>query len=332
MGRNSLSKAIDAAGPEARHDECVKRILSHLPILARLLKGCVDEFKDVPVERIEKECIEKEPQISTVAVDQDDLDADEAPGGGRRIKGLNTEDSSIKEGKIFYDIRFTAVAPGTKEPIPLIINIEAQNTSRDTRLLLRRSIYYVDRMVSAQKNTVFTGNDYKKIRKVYSIWILTDAPKKESNTIKRYKISEELVVGSVSAPMDAYDVQTIVMLRLGPQDQTEPGSILRLLDVLISSGLQPAEKKAILIKDFDVPMTTSLNEEVNEMCNLAEGIREKAEKRGEKRATLETRLEDVLNLMKSLKMSAEDALDALRVPLKSRNALLKSINERLAAE
>ena len=72
------------------------------------------------------------------------------------------------------------------------------------------------------------------------------------------------------------------------------------------------------------------------MCNLAEGIREKAEKRGEKRgekrATLETRLEDVLNLMKSLKMSAEDALDALRVPPKSRNALLKSINERLAAE
>ena len=64
------------------------------------------------------------------------------------------------------------------------------------------------------------------------------------------------------------------------------------------------------------------------MCNLAEGIREKAEKR----ATLETRIEDVLNLMKSLKMSAEDALDALRVPLKSRNALLKSINERLAAE
>ena len=64
------------------------------------------------------------------------------------------------------------------------------------------------------------------------------------------------------------------------------------------------------------------------MCNLAEVIREKAEKR----ATLETRIEDVLNLMKSLKMSAEDALDALRVPLKSRNALLKSINERLAAE
>ena len=71
MGRNSLSKAIDAAGPEARHDECVKRILSHLPILARILKGCADEFKDVPVERIEKECIEKEPQISTVALDQD---------------------------------------------------------------------------------------------------------------------------------------------------------------------------------------------------------------------------------------------------------------------
>lgn len=35
--------------------------------------------------------------------------------------------------------------------------------------------------------------------------------------------------------------------------------------------------------------------------------------------------------MKSLKMSAEDVLKAMRVPVKSRPALLKSINERLAA-
>jgi hypothetical protein len=196
---------------------------------------------------------------------------------------LNTEDVSIKEGKILYDIRFTAIAPGTKEQIPLIINIEAQNTSRDTYLLLRRSIYYVGRMISAQKNAVFTGDDYKKIRKVYSIWILTDVPKKEANTITKYQTTEKHIVGSVSAPTDAYDVQSIVILRLGSPDKAESGSVLRLLDVLVSSELPSAEKKAILTKDFNVPMTTKLNEEVNEMCNLAEGIREKAEKRGEKR-------------------------------------------------
>ena len=336
MGRNSLSKAIDAAGPEARHDECVKRILSERSILARILKGCADEFKDVPVSLIEKECIEGEPQISTVAVDQDDLDADEEPAGGSRVKGLNTEDSSIKEGKIFYDIRFTAVAPGTKEPIPLIINIEAQNRSKKKYPVIKRAIYYGGRMISAQKNTVFTGSHYEKIRKVYSIWILTGVSKNESNTMTAYQIAEKRLVGSVSEKRGNYDLLTIVMLRLGTPDKADVGSILRLLDVLLSSELPPAEKKAILAKDFDVPMTTRLNEEVNEMCNLSEGIREKAEKKGlkigEEKGAKRATLENALSLMKSLKMSAEDVLNAMSVPAKSRPALLKSINERLAAE
>ena len=80
------------------------------------------------------------------------------------------------------------------------------------------------------------------------------------------------------------------------------------------------------------------------MCNVSEGIREEAreealkegqeigEKIGEKRATLETRIEVALNLMTTLKMSAEEVLTAMRVPAKSRASLLKLINERLASE
>ena len=96
------------------------------------------------------------------------------------------------------------------------------------------------------------------------------------------------------------------------------------------------------------------------MCNVSEGIREEAreeareevreevreealkegqeigekigEKRGAKRATQETRIDVALNLMDTLKMSAEDVLTAMRVPAKSRASLLKLINERLAAE
>ena len=136
------------------------------------------------------------------------------------------------------------------------------------------------------------------------------------------------------------------------------------MDVLPSSEIKPTEKKTILEKDFDVPMTTSMKEETNVMCNLAEGIWEKAERVGEerglkigeerglkigeerglkigeerglkngaKRATLETRTEVALNLMKSLKMSAEEVLSAMRVPARSRASLLKTINERLAVD
>ena len=136
------------------------------------------------------------------------------------------------------------------------------------------------------------------------------------------------------------------------------------MDVSPSSEIKPTEKKTILEKDFDVPMTTSMKEETNVMCNLAEGIWEKAERVGEerglkigeerglkigeerglkigeerglkngaKRATLETRTEVALNLMKSLKMSAEEVLSAMRVPARSRASLLKTINERLAVD
>ena len=68
------------------------------------------------------------------------------------------------------------------------------------------------------------------------------------------------------------------------------------------------------------------------MFNVAEGIREEGQERGAKRAALETRVEDALNLMETLKMSAEEVLTAMRVPAKSRTSLLKLINERLAAE
>ena len=81
-------------------------------------------------------------------------------------------------------------------------------------------------------------------------------------------------------------------------------------------------------------MSEGIREEAREEA-LKEGqeIGEKiGEKRGEKRATLETRIEDALNLMTTLKMSAEEVLIAMRVPAKSRASLLKLINERLAAE
>ena len=88
------------------------------------------------------------------------------------------------------------------------------------------------------------------------------------------------------------------------------------------------------------------------MCNVSEGILEECWKEcwkegwkegwkrgwkrgqeiGEKRATQETLIEDTLNLMDTLKMSAEDVLTAMRVPAKSRASLLKLINERLASE
>jgi len=48
------------------------------------------------------------------------------------------------------------------------------------------------------------------------------------------------------------------------------------LDVLLTSEKRPDEKKEILNKDFDIPMSVKMSKEVQTMCNLGEGLYEQA--------------------------------------------------------
>ena len=60
-----------------------------------------------------KSTIEGQPQVSAVPVRPDE--------GGTVISGMDTEDKSVHEGSVTYDIRFRAIAPGSDEQIGLII-------------------------------------------------------------------------------------------------------------------------------------------------------------------------------------------------------------------
>ena len=316
-----ISKIIDTSDQEAQYDSCVKKLLANKLILAWIMKECVAEFKQFSVSQIAGECIEGEPQVSTVAVDQDELDYLEEMSD-ISIEGMNTEDNSVKEGKVFYDIKFVAIVPNTKEPVQLIINIEAQKSDKTPYPLIKRAIYYVSRMISAQKNKVFTKSHYEKIRKVYSIWIQMNVDEEKANTITKYRISEEQVVGDVFEKESNYDLLTILMLRLGNAEAASDKPILRLLDVLLSVDKRPEEKKAILENDFDIPMSASMSEEANNMCNLGEGIREKA--------TLEAKAQSIIDLMDSMGISIERAMELLKIKTDDKEVYRQSVGDMLA--
>ena len=139
----------------------------------------------------------------------------------------------------------------------MIVNLEAQNSDKTPYPIIKRAIYYVSRMISAQKIQMSVDEDV-------------------ANTITEYSIEEKNTVGKVKGDKKDYDLLSVILLRLGNADQAKSQPILRLLDVLLSSEKQPDEKKDILEKDFDIPMTMS--KEVQSMCNLGEGIYERAEK------------------------------------------------------
>lgn len=309
-----LAKNIKTAGDKAAYDVACKRLLANKLILAWIMKSCLEEYRNFDVEEISEKYIEGEPQITKTAVHPDE----EVEGGGEQIKGEKTEDSTIKEGTITYDIRFYAMVPDTKENIKLILNVEAQNEFYPGYPLIKRGIYYCSRMVSSQYGVEFVDSHYERICKVYSIWVCASPPKYRENTIARYCIQEENLVGKVAEKKENYDLLTVVMICLGHSEDDNYTGILKLLDVLLSSEKQPEEKKQILQDDFGIKMTKTLESEVQDLCNLSKGVEEKGIAIGidigiEKEREAGT-LRSIENLMDTLKLTAEQAMAALKVP------------------
>ncbi len=261
---------IDKKTLQEQYDESVKKLLSEKYILAWILKECTTEFKPFEIEKIVKEAFIDEIKISKVAVNQDEDDIEEPT----RIDTSNSEDNSRKNGPIIYDIRFNVVVPDSDIPVALIINIEAQKTSETPYPLLKRALYYCSRLISSQKNVVFVKSYYEKLRKVYSIWIQMNTSKKKQNTMNRYRIIEENLVGQYKDNSINYDLLNIITLGLGKVEDTEPQTILNMLDTLLYSNKPSKEKLDTLKNVYNITISDSIIEEVNTMCNLGEGIYE----------------------------------------------------------
>lgn len=311
---NTLAKNIAAARKKAAYDAACKRLLANKAILSWIMKSCLAEYRDLGVDEIADKYIENDPQIADIAVHPDE----EACRDREQIQGANIEDSTIKEGTVTYDIRFYATAPRSGETVSLIINIEAQNDFYPGYPMIKRGIYYCSRMISSQYGTEFTGTHYERIKKVYSIWICVNPPKYRENTITRYGIQEENLIGDIAEKQENYDLLTAVMVCLGRSEDNKYSGILKLLDVLLSSEKEPEEKKRILQNDFGIRMTKKLEREVSQMCNLSQGIEERGIEKGRKEGRKEGKQEGILasiqNLMESMGWTAEQAMAALKIP------------------
>ena len=138
-GKTTMAQGLRTTDDSAGYDAACKRVLSEKAILARIMKACLAEYQDCPVRDIEEKYIEGQPQVSSVPVLPDEE--------GALISGLDTEDKSVYEGTVTYDIRFRAIAPGSGEPISLIINLEAQNKYYLGYPLTKRGLYFCSRMI-----------------------------------------------------------------------------------------------------------------------------------------------------------------------------------------
>lgn len=169
-------------------------------------------------------------------------------------------------------------------------------------------------MISAQYGTEFTHSEYGRIKKVYSIFICMAPPKKRQNSITRYRLVEENLVGNVKEPVRNYDLLSVVMVCLGGADDENYGGVLKLLNVLLSPTAGEAKKREILENDFGIPMTETLEAEVRQMCNLSQNVMEIGIERGIERGKVEGLLASIRSLMANTGWSLEKAMEVLGVP------------------
>ena len=191
--------------------------------------------------------------------------------------------------------------------VKIIMNLEAQLKFNPGYDLVTRGVFYCARMLSAQYGTEFAAQDYDGLKKVYSIWLCMDVPRAEEYTITGFRMGKEAVHGTYAARA-RYDLLEVVLLCLGaPERESQGLPVHRLLNVLLSEKLSPAEKKRIIREEFGIATTVKLEGGIERMCNLSEGVELRGYRRGRQEGRREGTVSTLVFLVRDGLLSTEDA-------------------------
>ena len=254
-----IKKSISATDKDAQYDEKAKNLLGHKIILAHILVKTIGEFKGMNPKDV-VQYIEGEPYISTVPVDAGSTNV-EKEQDGEKVIGLNTENSELNEGLVRFDIIFyVRMKDGLSQ---VIVNIEAQKAEPSAYDIINRAVFYVSRMISSQKGREFIKSNYNDIKRVYSIWLCMNM---SQNCMNYIHFTQESVVGTYQWKGDI-DLANIVLIGLAEDlpEKEEKYELHRLLGALLSAKL-----------DVNTKLESDIRKDVNDMCNLSQGIKEQA--------------------------------------------------------
>ena len=89
--------------------------------------------------------------------------------------------------------------------------------------------------------------------------------------------TQESVVGTYQWKGDI-DLANIVLIGLAEDlpEKEEKYELHRLLGALLSAKLDVNTKLNIIGNEFDIPLESNIRKDVNDMCNLSQGIKEQA--------------------------------------------------------
>lgn len=264
-------QAVKITDKEAQYDEKAKWLLSQKIFIAYILINTVDEFKGMSPQEVIP-YIEGDPYISAVPV---------TPGltnrvikntntSNQKIVGLNTENSSLNEDTIFYDILFyVRMKDGLTQ---IIINIEAQQKLPTEYHIFNRAVVYSSRMIGSQNGREFKHSNYDAIKQTYSIWICMNM---SENSMEHFQLVGKKIVGNYEWD-NHRNLINIIMIGLTDDlpEHKNAYELHRLLSTILSKHLPSDQKLNILEQEYNIKAENNIKEVVGSMCNLSQGIKE----------------------------------------------------------
>lgn len=247
-----------------KYDESCKDVFKHREIIAPILKFAVKELADCTQEEIIR-LIDAESIKEMVPID-------ELPS---MVKDQGTEISAVFEKTIFYDVHFKVKNPklsDEKISIMLHIDFEVQNDYRPRNPrypVIKRAVYYAAREISSQLSTLTQKTNYSDIEKVYSIWVCNEnIPMDLQNTVTRYTIKKEDIIGTTNEPEEEYDLMEVIMIRRG--NENADNAIFQYLESVFESDIERIKKYV------DIPRGSEIEKEITHMTGLGESLYNKA--------------------------------------------------------
>ena len=276
-----------------QYDDYAKFILSQKEILSRILKFTIKEFEDMEAEDI-MGLIEGEPLVSKVSTEPGETN--QTFHG--KITGNNTESTELEEGTIIFDVIFyLRMKDGVSR---IIINLEAQGIEKPPYPLVNRTIFYIARLISSQKNRNFDHSNYGDMLRTYSIWICFNL---EENCMNYLHLTNTSLFGTHEWLGDL-ELMNIFLVGLDKNlseeaIKTTDSNLHYMLGTIFSNDLSPKDKVRLLSEREDMPAGTHIRKELDTMCNLSYGIEEQGIEKG--------RLDLIKNML-SKHMPVEDIM------------------------
>ena len=225
------------------YDANFKRIIANKSLLCYILRNFVDEYKEVEESEIRK--------LLNVNLLEDIK--------SQKILSLQKEFKD-EYGKIELDQLIGVKLPKQNGQIGIFINFEMQRSVSKYISILPRAIYYVSKVITMQKESVFKHMEYSKLLKVYGIWIVMIG-EEEANSLNHYRSDEYSVLGNYHEEKKDYDKSEIVVMRLGNEEEDR----FDVLNTLFVKKGNAEEKIAYLKEKYGIDLEEN-KEEVEYMC------------------------------------------------------------------